>query len=415
MKIKWNKDYLYKGVTAFCVIALSIVFYMLLNRWGEVAGLLSKIMGALSPVLIGICIAYLLAPVMDFFECSLFRKLSNKIFSKSKGKANVLSRVLGLISALVIFLIFTAGLVLMVIPQLIDSIEKLISNTDRYINVAQEWLDRLLSENPEFESTMEGLLYSTFASIRTWLTDAIISKVDVLIINISSGVYSVIKAIFDFAIGIIVSVYLLYSKESFLAQIKKLLYSLFKLKTVNTILNGFRLTNRMFGGFLLGKLLSSLIVGIICAIFMIIFGMPYAALVSALIAVTNIIPFIGPFIGAVPSAFLLLLESPTQCFIFIIFIVVLQFFEGNVLSAKIMGSNTGLAGFWVIFAILLGGMFGFIGMIVGVPLFAVLYHLISYIIKRRLNRKKLPIETNVYKEVNSIKELPETGGNMSNE
>ena len=161
MKIKWNKDYLYKGVTAFCVIALSIVFYMLLNRWGEVAGLLSKIMGALSPVLIGICIAYLLAPVMDFFECSLFRKLSNKIFSKSKGKANVLSRVLGLISALVIFLIFTAGLVLMVIPQLIDSIEKLISNTDRYINVAQEWLDRLLSENPEFESTMEGLLYST--------------------------------------------------------------------------------------------------------------------------------------------------------------------------------------------------------------------------------------------------------------
>lgn len=407
MRIKWNKNYLYKGVTAFCVIALSIVFYMLLSRWGEIAGIFSKINGALSPVLIGICIAYLLAPVMNFLECAVFRKLGSKIFSKSENRAKILSRVLGIVSVIVILLIFTAGVILMVIPQLIDSIEKLINNTDRYINVAQDWINGFISENAEFESTMAGLLKSTFGSIRNWLTEAIISKVDVLIINISSGVYSVIKAIFDFAIGIIVSVYLLYSKESFLAQIKKLLYSIFKIKTVNTILNGFRLTNKMFGGFLLGKLLSSLIVGIICAIFMLIFGMPYAALVSALIAVTNIIPFIGPFIGAIPSAFLLLLESPGKCLIFIVFIIVLQFFEGNVLSAKIMGNNTGLTGFWVIFAILLGGIFGFIGMIVGVPLFAVFYHLISYISKRRLGRKGLPTETGAYEAVDSITERSE--------
>ena len=192
---------------------------MLLNRWGEIAGIFSKINGALSPVLIGICIAYLLAPVMNFLECAVFRKLGSR-FSKSENRAKILSRVLGIVSVIVILLIFTAGVILMVIPQLIDSIEKLINNTDRYINVAQDWINGFISENAEFESTMAGLLKSTFGSIRNWLTEAIISKVDVLIINISSGVYSVIKAIFDFAIGIIVSVYLLYSKESFLAQIK---------------------------------------------------------------------------------------------------------------------------------------------------------------------------------------------------
>lgn len=406
MKIRWDKNYLYKGITAFCVIALSIMFYMLLNRWGEVAGLFGRITDALSPVLVGICVAYLLAPVMDFLENCLYMKLTARIFGSNKKRAAFFSRLLGIISALIILLVFIAGLILMVIPQLIDSIEKLIGNTDRYIDVAQDWINGLISENPEFESTMEGLLDSTFGSIKKWLTEAIISKVDVLIINISSGVYSVIKALFDFAIGIIISVYLLYSKETFLAQIKKMMYSIFKGKTVNSILNGCKLMNKMLGGFLLGKLLSSLIVGIICAVFMLIFKMPYVALVSALVALTNIIPFVGPFIGAVPSAFLLLLESPAQCLVFIIFIIILQFFEGNVLSAKIMGSNTGLTGFWVIFAILLGGMFGFIGMIVCVPLFAVFFHLMSYISRRRLSRKNLPTNTGAYISFSADQDKP---------
>ncbi len=408
MRIKWDKKYINWGITAFGVIACSIIFYLLLIRWGDVNRLLGKIIGALSPIFIGIALAYLLTPIMNFLERCLFKKLARKIFPGSEHRAAVLSRSLGIIAVLIMVLSFIAGLFLMVIPQLIDSIEKLVTNTDRYLSIARKWVEGRLLQNPDLENTAISILNSTISYIRSWLENDVLSKFDVIIANISSGVYSVIKAIFDFAVGIIISVYILYSKENFYAQSKKLLYSVFKVKKVNSILSGFRFAHKMFGGFLLGKILSSLIVGVICAVFMLITRMPYVTLISALIAVTNIIPFVGPFIGGVPSAFLLLLESPAQCLIFVIFIIVLQFFEGNVLSAKILGNNTGLTGFWVIFAIFIGGMFGFLGMVVGVPLFAVLYHFISAASRRRLQKRNLPTETADYKS-NAEPEPERTG------
>jgi predicted PurR-regulated permease PerM len=399
LRFKWDKKYINWGITAFGVIACAIIFYLLLIRLGDIRGLLSRIFGVLSPIVIGIAVAYLLTPIMNYLEHCLFRKLAGKVFRSNEHKAAALSRALGIIVVLIMMISFIAGLFLMVIPQLIDSIEKLVINTDRYLSVARKWLEGRLLESPDLENTAISILDSTLSYIRSWLENDVLSKFDVIIANISSGVYSVIKAIFDFAVGIIVSVYVLYNKERFYAQSKKLLYSLVKVKRVKSLLDGFRFAHKMFGGFLLGKILSSLIVGVICAVFMLIMRMPYVALISALIAVTNIIPFVGPFIGGVPSAFLLLLESPAQCLIFIIFIIVLQFFEGNVLSAKILGYNTGLTGFWVIFAIFIGGMFGFLGMVVGVPLFAVLYHFLSNASRRRLRKRNLPTETKDYMSI----------------
>ncbi len=397
MRFKWDKKYINWGVTAFTVIAGSILFYLLLSKWSQINTLLGKLFGAMSPILIGIAVAYLLTPIMNFLERCYLHKLAGRLFKKNPHRAAALSRSLGIVVVMILMLSFIAGLILMVIPQLIESIEKLVTNTDRYLTVARNWLEGRLLENPDLENTAISLLDSTISYIRTWLESAVLSRVDVIIANISSGVYSIIKAVFDFAVGLVVSVYVLYSKESFYAQSKKLLYSVLKPKRVKSVLEGFRFTHKIFGGFLLGKILSSLIVGVICAVFMLIMRMPYITLISALIAVTNIIPFVGPFIGGVPSAFLLLLESPALCLIFVIFIIVLQFFEGNILSAKILGNNTGLPGFWVIFAIFIGGMFGFLGMVVSVPLFAVLYHVISNTCRKRLSKRQLPTETGDYK------------------
>lgn len=223
--------------------------------------------------------------------------------------------------------------------------------------------------------------------------------------NLSMGVARVIGVLTDLLIGLIVAAYLLGCKDTLCAQSKKMIYSSMKLSAANLVISKFRYAHHVFGGFINGKLLDSLIIGIICFICCTLMDMPYTMLVSVIVGVTNVIPFFGPFIGAIPSGFLILLNSPIKAVYFAIFILILQQFDGNILGPKILGGSTGLSSFWVLFSILLfGGLFGFVGMVLGVPIFAVVYNLTDDIIRWALTRKRLSVDTNDYRNLVEITE-----------
>ena len=223
--------------------------------------------------------------------------------------------------------------------------------------------------------------------------------------TLGNSIFGTLKFLYNLIIGYIIAIYILVDKEKFKAQSKKLLYTLFDYDRINIILENTRYTDKVFGGFFAGKLLDSLIIGIICFICMIIMGMPYSLIVSVIVGVTNIIPYFGPFIGAIPSAFLIFLVDPGKCLMFIVFIFVLQQIDGNIIGPNIFGSKTGLSSFWVLFSLLIfGGLFGMVGMLLGVPLFSILYSFINGVLKRRLKEKKLPEDSKDYEKLLYIDE-----------
>ena len=236
-----------------------------------------------------------------------------------------------------------------------------------------------------------------------WLQTTVLPELGSLVADLTTGVYYVVMAIYNLIIGIIVSVYILANHETFSANAKRWLYSIFSVETAQRIRRGLDFTNRTFAGFINGKLLDSAIIGLICYIVCAILNMPYALLVSVIVGVTNVIPFFGPFIGAVPSALIILLVDPFKCLVFVIFIIILQQLDGNVIGPKILGSSIGINGFWVMFSIILGaGLFGFWGMLLGVPVFVVIYTAINNHIDKKLKASDLPWETADYVGVDYI-------------
>ena len=250
------------------------------------------------------------------------------------------------------------------------------------------------------------MIFSTVtARAETWLTNDLLPKINLLVASFSTGFMGALVFLKNFLIGAMISIYLLYGKESYVAQGKRLLYCLFSTQTTNNIIRDLQYVDKTFGGFIIGKVLDSLIIGILCYIGTTILNLPYALLVSVIVGVTNVIPFFGPYIGAVPSAVLILLVNPIQCIYFVIFILLLQQFDGNFLGPKILGGSTGLSSFMVIVAIMIGGgLFGVPGMIAGVPVFAVLYALIWRLINHSLNDKKMPAEEETYINIDCLDE-----------
>ena len=241
-----------------------------------------------------------------------------------------------------------------------------------------------------------------------WLKTDLLTRINQMMSFVTVGVFSVVETLFDIAVGVIVSVYVLNSKEKFTGQCKKITYALLSRERANLMLQITRKSHKIFGGFVIGKIIDSIIIGILCFIGLSILDMPYTLLVSVIVGVTNVVPFFGPYIGAIPSAILILLSEPIKGIYFVIFILVLQQFDGNILGPKILGDSTGLSAFWVVFSILLGGgLFGFVGMIMGVPTFAVFYYLVSMFIEQKLERKKLPKESKEYEEIQYIEEKKE--------
>ena len=401
---KWDRTYINWGMTAFCVVALSLLFYFAVRNISVFGDFFRKLVTILAPFIWGLVICYLLSPLMRFLEERVFLPLGKRLYRKNKkGGAGKFARVMSILFSEIVLLLLIAALVYLIIPQILSSVQMLVQNSGTYADNVSKWLDGLLKNYPELDSYVGGLFGNINANVGNWLETRLLPQLGSLITSVSSGVYGFARSIYNLIIGIIVSVYLLADKEGFLAAVKRLSYAVFSVETADKLRQGLNFVDKTFMGFLSGKILDSLIIGIICYIVCSILKMPYMLLVSVIIGVTNIIPFFGPLIGAIPSALIILMVDPSKCLIFIIFIIILQQIDGNIIGPRILGSSTGINGFWVMFAIILGsGLFGFWGMLLGVPVFVVIYTVIQNLIIKKLKKSDLPWKIADYKEMDYI-------------
>lgn len=407
MKFKLNNKYVRWGVTAFLVIVAGITFYYFVFHSSNIRSGVKMITDILMPVVVGMAIAYLLTPILNFIESKLLYPLCNKLRIKESKKKNSIIRGLGILITAFLFVALIYVLLYMLISQIVPSVQNIVSNFDAYTNNFTKWLNQTMNDNPEVQTYLVRTFDKYSNELENWITD-ILPNTGQLIKTVSLSILGVVGVLWDFVIGFIISIYVLASKEKFAAQAKKVSYALFEKDTANTVIRNFRFTHKTFIGFLGGKIVDSIIIGILCFIGTSILKTPYAALVSVIVGVTNIIPFFGPFLGAVPSALLIFVVDPLHplnCLYFVIFIIVLQQVDGNIIGPKILGSSTGLAGFWVIFAItLFGGLFGVFGMIIGVPIFAVIYAGIRSGLNILLSKKEMPTELEKYRNLDYVDE-----------
>ena len=400
MKVEWTKS-MTKRVLVYIVAGIGILAaYFILINLKRVSGIFSSVSGILRPFIIAAIFAYIVNGPMMFFE-RLFGRLTDK-----KKPRPVLKRVLAIIAAWVASLAVLVLFFVIIVPDVKISITTLINNLPSYFESLKAFIVALaekyqldisyLNSFMNFQVTADGIM-----EIIDKYSDALIPQL-ANIANISVQIGSFIA---DVIIAIIISVYLLFSKETLIAQLKKVLYALFSRKLADVSVRVARETHRTFSGFINGKLLDSLIIGILCFIGMSILKFEYALLISFIVGVTNVIPFFGPMFGAVPSVLLLLMIDPWHALWFAVFIFALQQLDGNVIGPKILGDSTGLPALWVMFAILVGGaLWGVAGMFVGVPLFAVIYKFSKEIFENLLKKKNMPENTNAYKVIKGVKD-----------
>lgn len=398
----WNiRPYLAIALTAVLVICLCIVFFFLIYRYNGFAAGWKKLTAILQPIIIGIVIAYLINPIMVFFEKHLMRWIEPKM--KKKVKAKKLCRGIATLGALAVFILIIVVLLVMLVPQLVESIQGVATTLPSEVQHLIDKTNKYLSSDSEAANFVEDTLIYATNYIKDWAMNDLLPKSNTYLTSITTGLINVFKVLLNIIVGLIVSVYLLFSKETFIGQFKKLNYALFKPKKANIVIQTARKSNEIFGGFISGKILDSMIIGIICYIVLLIMKMPYPVLVSVIVGVTNIIPFFGPFIGAVPSFIIIVLANPIQGLYFLIFVVILQQVDGNIIGPNILGDSTGLSPFWVIFSIMVGGgLFGFAGMLLGVPTFAVIYYIMQEIMRYFLRKRDLPQDSSQYIELEKI-------------
>ncbi len=359
-------------------------------------------MKILAPIIWGIVIAYLVNPIMKWIE-----KRLSKIIEKKKPHFKI-TRILSLTFAMIIFLAVIAALGAIILPQVIESITTIINNISTYINNFEKWIDSFLVKYPELLTIVSDQIDNIEKAAMEFANN-IAPKLGDIMMKITDSTLSFIIAVKDVLIGIIVAVYLLYGKENFQAQMKKMVYGILPSKITGTILRVCAQTNSSISGYISGKIVDSIIIGCLCFVCMTVMKFDFIVLISVIVGVTNVIPFFGPFIGAIPSALLLLVAAPKQVIPFLILILIIQQLDGNVIGPKILGQTTGISAFWVLFSILVGGgLFGFAGMILGVPVFAVLYSLLNEFVAYRLEGKNLSSNTNDYlpercRKVSSVK------------
>lgn len=405
MNFRWDKKYLYWGITAFVVLACGILFYYLVFHNSQFATILKNIVNICFPIIDGLIIAFLLCPLINWMEKKvfvLFRKKENRD-KELTPKQQKITRALSITVSYVLVLLCLTAFVLMVVPQIKLSIENIIAQSSMYRTNIESWINDIAVKNPNMEDMINDLYTKYSDDFTAWSSDNLIPKAQELLKTVSLSVFNFFGALWDIIIGAIVSVYVLSHKEEFSGQFKKLAYGFLGIKTGNILIANFRMANFKFSGFIVGKILDSIIIGIICFAGCSIFQFPYPVLLGLIIGVTNVIPFFGPFFGAIPCALLIFMINPIQCIYFLIFILLLQQFDGNILGPKILGESTGISSFWVIFSItLFGGLWGVPGMIVGVPLFAVIYAIIKTALEKKLSAKELPVETDEYIKVDYI-------------
>ena len=385
------KPYLYGMLAGFGAISLSILFFFLIYRFQGFGDAISKLTGILMPFIYGAVIAYLLKPVCNCVENFLRRLLPEKMGTAANMLAVTISLLFGI---LVVY-----ALIMMIVPQLITSVTTLYYTARNNLNDFVDWASHqeIIASNQKLLDFIETSYDNLQDTLDNLVRTKLVPSMQSLLSGAALGVMSFVTFLKNIVIGLIVSVYLLASRKKFGQQGKLILYSLVKPRWADLIMEEIRYADRMFGGFINGKILDSAIIGVLCYIACLIFKFPSALLVSVIIGVTNVIPFFGPFIGAIPATLLILIQNPIKALWFVLFVLVLQQVDGNIIGPKILGNTTGLSSFWVLFAILLfGGLWGFVGMIIGVPLFAVIYDVIKKLVFHGLNRNDESGMVNLY-------------------
>lgn len=401
-KGKEQNIYLAKiGLMIFITFACCILFFFMLLRYQGFADGWHKIVGAAQSIIIGLVLAYLLNPIMEFLERKLYKRLKGKM--KTDQKAKKLSRGLGIAGAILFLLIIIILLIAAIVPSVISCIvgviDTLPGNVQNFIKVVQSGK---LGEY-EVTGTISDMLTKLVDYVENWATKTLLPEAKTYLLQITSGMINMVKAVINFLVGIIVAAYVLMIKESLIGQSKKAIYAIFKPRQGNIIIETMHKADEIFGGFIIGKIIDSAIIGVICYVGCSILHIPDAMLVAVIVGVTNIIPVFGPFIGAVPSLLLVVVQSPWHALYLLIFIIILQQVDGNIIGPKILGSSTGLSSFWVMFAILIGGgLFGFLGMLLGVPVFAMLYYIVQRLVNHSIGNRQLPIATDAYVDVKSV-------------
>ena len=386
MKNNQSKKYIQIGLTIFTALAASILLYFILDRLPSIGKVISVVLEAVKPLIYGAVIAYVLYPVCIFFE-----RLFGKIFKKAKNRkiANKITRGLSIFLSLIFGIGVIVIVLYMVIPQLYESISKIVASAPAYIEKIYVFVDNWFSDNDELRKSVLDAIDKYTSDITSLLTDWS-GQIGNVVKSIGDGVLSVFVVTKNIFIGVIVAIYLLADRHQFKEAVKRFINLIFKNNVAVAVKNEIKFANDIILNFISGRILDSAIVGILCYILMVILQLPFPLLIAVLIGVTNIIPFFGPFIGAIPAGFLILIEDPIKCIVFVVMIIILQQVDGNIIGPRIVGGSIGLSSFWVLFAILLfSGIFGITGMLIGVPLFAIIYDIIKKSVEYFEEKKKL--------------------------
>lgn len=431
MKINWNRKYTTVAVYALSVIIISVLFVVFVFKFDSFKGTFSWVGGIAAPLICGVVIAYVLNPLMMWLENKMFRKFKEhkpkeqnivvrKLQQTSVGekavvktlekhsasmekkvhRRKIIARAVSLVLTLVIFLAVLTGIVIAIVPNVAKSIVTLADNMDGYITKIEEWTNNAFQNNPDimnmiFEGVTDfkGLLENLSEKLQP-VTDNITGNI---IGNVSGFVGGLLVGLKNFVLGFIIAIYLLFSKERLMAQMKKIVCAFFKPRRAESFLHGCSQSNDIFKKYIISNLVDSMIILLFMMIGMYAMRMPYQMLVSVVCAVTNLIPFFGPFIGAIPCGLLILIVDPTKAIWFAIFVLVLQQLDGNVIKPLLFGETLGLPAIWVLVSITVGGaLFGIPGMLLGAPVFAVFYMMFAELVKNKLKKKNLPGETDVY-------------------
>ena len=383
-----QKRYVYLGLTLFISLTLVAIVATTFTKASIILTILGSAISALTPVWIGLIIAYLINPIVMFFE--------NKVFLKIFGEKKGLARALSVVVSIVILLAFLVTIIILVIPQLVETITILVKNLPGYWEGVENWATGFAADNPTFGPKVLDMLTGAYDHLMNWLKNDLLPNAN-LLGTVANGIFGAVGILVNFFIGLIISIYLLCDKENHLMRTKKFMATVFPKKAYKKTLSICADTHKVFGSYIMGKILDSIMVGIVVFIFMAVTSMPYAPLISVLLAVCNLIPTFGMFIGMVPSFLLIMVVDPVKAIIWLVVVVIYMQIDGNVISPKILGNSIGIGSFWILFSIVLfGGMFGIVGMLIGVPVFAMLYRGVVYFINKHLKKKGLPTESVAY-------------------
>ncbi len=389
------------ALAIFITFCCCILFFFIIYRYNGFTDFWKKLTQILQPVIIGLVVAYLLNPLMRWVDRKMLGILIKRM--KNEEKAKNLARGLAITASLLFMVGIVVLLLAAIVPSILQSIQGVVTTLPSEVKSLIAWINDFAKGDSQVADIAERVITEASNFFENWMKNTFIPQAEVYIASVTSGVILTVKFFINIVVGLIISVYVMANQEKFAGQAKKIIFAIFKPVRANVIVKTIRKSNEIFGGFISGKILDSAIIGVLAYIVLAIMKMPDTVLVAVIIGVTNIIPFFGPFIGAIPSFIIIVLQNPMQGLYFLIFVIILQQIDGNIIGPKILGNSTGLSSFWVVFAILVfGGLWGFPGMLLGVPIMAVIYYIIQNIVEYILKRRGIPADEIDYVNLDKI-------------